>query len=245
MRRVFFQWRGITVHSYPAMQYIGLTLGVLAGNIAARLTGLDAGRVYVATIILLFPALAGARVLYVLSHWSEYRKNRGNIWNTRQGGAAQYGGILVAVPLSIPLLAAMRIPFGAFWDVAGITIMVGMVFTRIGCFMNGCCAGRQSSSRLALVLPNSCGQWARRFPTQLLEAGWAASLLIVGLLLWSSLPFDGALFLFIASGYALGRLVMESMRELRTASRRFTIHHAISLLIIVTSIVAITARGTH
>jgi phosphatidylglycerol---prolipoprotein diacylglyceryl transferase len=245
VRPVFFTWRGLTVHSYPAMQYIGLTFGVIAGNFAARSAGLDPFRVYIATILLLFPALAGARVLYIVSHWDLFRDNRRDIWNTRQGGAAQYGGILAAVPLSIPLLALLGIPFGAFWDAGGITIMVGMVFTRVGCFMNGCCAGRPSSSWLALSLPNVRGVWIRRFPTQLLEAAWAATLLVTGVALWPRLPFDGALFLFIASGYALGRLVMESMRELKTASRRFTIHHAISVLIIVSSLVAITARGTH
>jgi len=227
------------------MQYIGLTIGVLAGNVAARSTGLDAFRVYVATIVLLFPALAGARVLYIASHWNAYRNNRHNIWNTHEGGAAQYGGILVMIPLSVPLLSILRIPFGAFWDVGGITIMVGMIFTRIGCFMNGCCAGRPTSSRFGLHLPNVRGEWSHRFPTQLLEACWAATLLFAGLVLWPKLPFDGALFLFIASGYATGRLIMESMRDLKTASRPFTIHHAISILIIVSSVLAITVRGTH
>ena len=241
MRPVLFRWKSLTVHSYPAMQYLGLTLGVIAGNVAANAAGLDALRVYIATILLLFPALAGARVLYLASHWDRYRTRPRDIWNTRQGGAAQYGGILAAVPLSVPLLRAMDVPFGAFWDVAGITIMVGMMFTRIGCFLNGCCAGRPTSSRLALNLPNIRGEWANRYPTQLFEAGWALLLLVTGIALWSLLPFDGALFLYIASGYALGRLVMESLRDLRAT--RFTVHHAISILIIALSLAALTARG--
>jgi phosphatidylglycerol:prolipoprotein diacylglycerol transferase len=241
LRPIFFSWRGITIHSYPAMQYIGLTVGVIAGNIAARTIGLDAFRVYIATIILLFPALAGARVLYIASHWKEFSNHRSSIWNTKQGGAAQYGGILAAVPLSVPLLAYLQLPFGEFWDVGGITIMVGMAFTRIGCFMNGCCAGHETNSWLAVNLPNIRGEWKRRYPTQLLEAGWATMLLVTGIALWHSLPFGGALFLYIASGYALGRLVMESMRDL--SASKFTVHHMISVLIIVLSLAALTARG--
>jgi phosphatidylglycerol---prolipoprotein diacylglyceryl transferase len=240
MHPILFRWRGFTVHSYPAMQYIGLTLGVLAGNVAARLSGLDEFRVFVATILLLFPALAGARVLHVLSNWGYYRRHRHLIWDTSTGGAAQYGGILAAVPLSIPLLFYLDIPFGAFWDVGGITIMVGMVFTRIGCLLNGCCAGRESTSFIAMRLPDIRGEWKRRYPTQLFEAAWAATLLVIGLLLWRSLPFAGALFVFIASGYALGRLIFESMRDTK---RAFTLHHAISILIIVISLAALTARG--
>lgn len=243
MRPVLFRIGSLEIHSYPALQYIGLTLGVLSGNYLARVIGLDELRVFIATIILLFPALAGARALYLAIHWKYYRDHRKSVWNTREGGAAQYGGILVAVPLSIPLLKVMGIPFGAFWDVAGVTIMVGMMFTRIGCFLNGCCAGRESHSWVSLYLPNVRGIWKPRYPTQLLESGWAALLLVTGLAIRTSLPFDGALFIYIAAGYSLGRLVMESLRDLRAA--KFTIHHAISLLIIAVSLAALTARGTH
>jgi phosphatidylglycerol:prolipoprotein diacylglycerol transferase len=243
VRPVLFRLFKLRIHSYPAFQYVGLTLGVFAGNALARVIGIDEFRVFVATIILLFPALAGARVLYLLIHWKFYRDNPRRIWNTREGGAAQYGGILVAVPLSIPLLRALDVSFAPFWDAAGVTIMVGMTFTRIGCFLNGCCAGRESESWLSLYLPNIRGEWKRRFPTQLFEAGWAAMLLATGLALRTSLPFDGALFIYIAAGYALGRLVMESMRDLR--ANRFTVHHAISLLIIAVSLAALTARGPH
>ncbi len=245
MHPVMLRWRAITIHSYPFMQYIGLTLGVIAGNQAAHYAGLDAFRVFVATILLLFPALAGARLLHVATNWSTYRVNTSEIWNTQSGGAAQYGGILLAVPLSIPLLRAFDIPFGAFWDVSSVTLMVGMVFTRIGCLLNGCCTGRSTHSWLAMYLPDSRGKWGARFPTQLLEAGWAAMLLVIGLSLWPSLPFDGALFIFVAGGYAAGRLIMESMREVSEGAPAFTIHHVISLLIIVLCIAALTIRRTQ
>lgn len=239
MRPVLFRIGKLDIHSYPALQYIGLTVGVIAGNFVARAIGLDAFRVYIATIILLFPALAGARILHVAINWKFFRQNRKQIWNTKKGGAAQYGGILLAFPLSVPLLRILDIPFGAFWDTAGVTIMTGMVFTRIGCLLNGCCAGRESDSWLALYLPNLRGEWRSRYPTQLLESAWAAILLATGLALRTSLPFNGALFIYIAAGYALGRLAMESMRDL--GPRKFTIHHAISLLIIAVSLAALTA----
>ena len=230
----------MVVHSYPAMQWLGLTLGVFAGDYAARVSGMNSFRVFVATILLLIPALAGARVLHVATHFHYYRANPRSIWDTRQGGAAQYGGILLAVPMSVPLLSALALPFGAFWDVAAITIMVGMMFTRIGCFLNGCCAGRESDSWIALDLPDIHGKWKRRYPTQLLEAAWALVLLFAGALVWPSLPFEGSLFLFIACGYALGRLILESIRDV---PRTFTIHHAISILIIVVSAAVISTRA--
>ncbi len=41
MRPILFQWRGLTVWSYPAMLYIGLVAGVVAGNVAAHAAGIE------------------------------------------------------------------------------------------------------------------------------------------------------------------------------------------------------------
>jgi len=241
MRPVMFRWRGLTIWSYPAMLYVGLVAGVVAGNVAAHAARIDAFRVFVATFLLLVPALAGARLLYVAANWSRFRGRATGIWNRREGGAAQYGGLLVTLPLSVPLLAVLRLPIGSFWDVAAFTILVGMIFTRIGCLLNGCCAGRPVR-RWGLYLPNHLGVWERRVPTQCLEAAWASVLLAGAVATWNSLPFAGALFLLVAGGYAIGRLALESAREHRPGEATFTLQHAISLLIAVVSFAALTIR---
>jgi prolipoprotein diacylglyceryltransferase len=241
MRPLLFTWRGIKVWSYPAMLYVGLVVGVAAGNIAAHAAGLDAFRVYVATLLLIPPSLIGARLLHVFTHWDIYRNDRKRIWNRNEGGQAQYGGLAVMVPLSFPLLAILDIPLGGFWDVSSFTILVGMIFTRVGCLLNGCCAGRPSGI-FGVHLPNARGVWEKRIPTQILEAAWATILVIVSALIWHMLPFSGALFLFVVAGYAVGRLALESARELAPGARGFTIHHAISLGMIVLSLAAFTAN---
>ncbi|MDQ3242178.1 MAG: prolipoprotein diacylglyceryl transferase [Gemmatimonadota bacterium] len=242
MRRVLFYWRGRPIHSYPAMLYIGLVAGVVAGNYAAHVSGLDAFRVYVASIALIIPSLAGARLLHVAAHWKVYRRDRARIWDLSEGGMAQYGGLVLGVPLSVPLLSALELPFGAFWDIGSFTMLVGMIFTRFGCLLNGCCSGRPFTGWGSLYLPNHAGVWERRVPTQLLEAGWATMLLVSSMVIWQRLPFQGALFLFVVGGYSCGRLILASLRDLRAHDRRFTIQHAISLLLIVLSLAALTGQ---
>jgi phosphatidylglycerol---prolipoprotein diacylglyceryl transferase len=241
MRRVLFQWRGVTIRSYPAMLYLGLVAGVVAGNSAAHAADVDAFRAYVATLILIPAGLLGVRLLYVASHWQFYRENLQRIWNRNEGGAAQYGGLGVVLPLSVPLLAVLQLPLGAFWDVAVFTILVLMIFGRVGCLLNGCCAGRRSQTWISVYLPNHAGTWERRIPTQVLEAAWAVVLLVSAIAAWRWMPFPGALFLFVAGGYGAGRLVLESTRELAHGASRFTIHHAISVVLVVLSLAALTA----
>jgi phosphatidylglycerol:prolipoprotein diacylglycerol transferase len=242
MRPVLFQWRGLTIHSYPALLYLGLNAGVVAANVGAHAAGIDALRAFVATIVLIVPGLIGARLFYVASHWNRYRQNPRRIWNYTEGGAAQYGALAVVLPASVPLLSALQLSFGAFWDAAMFAILVTMIFGRIGCLLNGCCAGRPSRAWLSLYLPNARGVWERRIPTQCLEAGWAIVLLVSAVLVWRWLPFPGALFSLVTAGYAAGRLALESTREPEFGAASFTINHGISAAMIVFSLAALTAR---
>jgi phosphatidylglycerol---prolipoprotein diacylglyceryl transferase len=224
------------------MLYLGLVAGVVAGNVAAHAAGLDAFRVYLATLILIVFALIGAPLLHVAAYWRLYRRSPRRIWDRRDSGAAQYGGLALSLPLSVPLLGALQLPLGAFWDIGMLTILVGMIFARIGCLMNGCCGGRPSQSWISMYLPNERGVWGRRIPTQCLEAGLAVVLLIAAVKVWPGLPFPGALFLLVTAGYASARLGLESLRELDPGARRFTIHHALSVLLVVVSLAVLTAR---
>ena len=238
MRPILFTWRGITVWSYPAMLYIGLVFGMFAGQLAAHASRMDGVRVYLATLTLLVPALAGARLLYVSANWPLYRKNLPRIWDRKDGGYIMYGGLPAALLVSVPLLGVLHLSIPAFWDVAIFTILVGMAFTRIGCLLNGCCAGR-TSSRFGFALPNQRGVWEKRIPTQVLESALAALLLLFALAFRPWAPFPGALFLLVALGYALGRILLEFGRERKTKPG-FTIAHIISLLITLLSVTILT-----
>ena len=87
MRPILFTWRGRQVPSYPAMLYLGLVAGLAAGNVAAHVVGLNAARVYVASLILIPAALVGARLASVAGNWAAWRDDPGRIWRRSEGGA--------------------------------------------------------------------------------------------------------------------------------------------------------------
>jgi phosphatidylglycerol---prolipoprotein diacylglyceryl transferase len=215
MRPVLFTLRGRPIPAYPAMLYLGVVFGLVAGNVAANATGLDGARVYLASLILLPVALVGARLASVAASWSAYRGSPGRIWRRSEGGQAMYGG-LVAVPLSAPLLAALHLPFWAFWDVATFTMLTGMIFARVGCLLTGCCAGRPTRSRFGVDLPNHVGVRTRRVPTQHIEAGVGALLLGGAAALAASHPLPGSVLLGSVAVYSLARLFLQPLRESQT-----------------------------
>jgi prolipoprotein diacylglyceryltransferase len=242
VRPVLWQWRGITIRSYVALLYLGLVCGVLAGDLAARAAGLDARRVYVATLVLLVPALVGARLLFVVTHWDRYRREPARIWRRSEGGAAMYGGLVLSLAVSVPVLAAARLPFGPFWDVATFTMLVGLVSTRVGCLLHGCCGGRLTNGALGMSLPGPDGVVRRRVPTQLLEMAWGALLLATAAAFSRRAPFPGGVFVSVVVAYALGRIALELGRD-PVDRRGRVVTLALSALFALVGLVAIVLRG--
>ena len=239
MRRILFSWRGHNIYSYPAMLYIGLLAGVFVGAYVAQGSGMSADRFVIAIVLLLIPALAGSRLYFVLTRWDIYRHDPARIWRRTEGGMSMYGGFILAVPLSFPLLRGLGLPFGSFWDAAALTILLGMAFTRIGCFLNGCCGGRPSDAWFALSLPDHHGIWQRRIPTQLMEMAFALVLFGVALVLRDVAPFPGATFCFVVAGYAAGRWVLESLREDETEGLDRATMRATSILLVIAALIGL------
>lgn len=233
MWRVLLQWRGVTIYAYPAMLYLGLVAGVLGGTYAAGLHGLDSSRVYAAMLLLVLPALLGARLLFVASYWSLYRRDLRRIWQRSEGGASLYGGLIVSFAFSLPLLRILDLPLASFWDAGAIAILIGMIITKVGCLLNGCCGGRPTTGRLALYLPNEHGVWRRRLPTQLLEAGLAFCLLVISLRVWNCASFAGAGILTAVAGYGAGRWCLEATRETIDGIGSLSLHRLISAALVV------------
>jgi prolipoprotein diacylglyceryl transferase len=239
MRRILFNWRGTNIYSYPAMLYVGLLAGIFAGAWAAQRSGMSADRFATAITLLLIPALAGSRLYFVLTRWDLYRHDPARIWRRTEGGMSMYGGFILAVPLSIPLLRLLGLPFAGFWDAAALTILLGMAFTRIGCFLNGCCGGRPSEAWFALSLPDHHGIWRRRIPTQLMEMAFALVLFGAALALRGVAPFPGAIFCLVLAGYAAGRWVLESLRDDETGGWDKMTMQATSALLVLAALVGL------
>jgi phosphatidylglycerol:prolipoprotein diacylglycerol transferase len=114
-----------------------------------------------------------------------------------------------------------------------------MGFTRIGCFLNGCCHGRPSNAWFALLLPDHHGNWQRRIPTQLMEMGLAMVLFCAALALRNTAPFPGAIFCSVLAGYGLGRWYLESLREDEAGGRDKTAMQATSILLVIAALIGL------
>ena len=131
-----------------------------------------------------------------------------------QGGLTFYGGLLLAIPGGVWFVRRRRLDMGRVADIAAPCIMLGLMFGRLGCFLNGCCYGVPTASFAGVHFPGHLGPV---HPTQLYEAAGA---LLLAVALYVALrrrdaagsAGRGELFGWMLVGYGILRTVLEIYR---------------------------------
>lgn len=259
MRRILCTVHGVRIYSYNAALYVGLVLGIQTALVMAPRLGLAPLPLLAATLLLIATAIVGSRALYVLERevrdagaavLLDARRLRHAwqaLWRFGEGGASMYGGLLLALALSLVLLPALGIRFAAFWDASAFTMLVGSTVTRFGCLLNGCCSGRPTRGWLGVPLADYRGRVVRRIPVQMLDAAWTTVLfgLLVALVMQPVPPVPGVLAATAIGSYALGRIVLESWRDRPSIAGGLRVHRALSagLVLGCAAVLALLLRG--
>jgi phosphatidylglycerol---prolipoprotein diacylglyceryl transferase len=211
----FIRFGKRAVSTYKVCLGAGIYFGILISAMAAKKNGSDPISMALATLGCALVGLVGARV-YHLALLAVQKKEyvlSDSAWDTSRGGGGLFGGLLAIVSVSPVIAALIHLPFGVFWDYLIVALLVGALWTRLGCFCNGCCGGREISESFAFRWHNHKGQQKKRIPVQLLEIGWM--ILAAGAVIYF---FDrprsaGAIALGVFAWYGLGRVILESLRE--------------------------------
>jgi phosphatidylglycerol:prolipoprotein diacylglycerol transferase len=96
--------------------------------------------------------VAGARISYVIEHWSDFSGNLVEAAKVTSGGLVFDGGLILALVLVLAYLYRKRLPVRRFMDIMAISAMVGLAFGRVGCLLNGCCYGGLCDERFPLAV---------------------------------------------------------------------------------------------
>jgi prolipoprotein diacylglyceryltransferase len=200
---------------YKVFVGVGIYLGVAICTMVAKKNGVAVGPLAFAVLTCAVAGLVGARIYHLLVFRSLYRAHAwpNKPWNTSSGGGGLFGG-LIAIAVVSPAMAMLAgLSFGVFWDYLSIALLVGAICTRCGCFLNGCCGGRETSTRFfGLYWHNHRGEHKRRIPVQLFEVGWLI-LAGGGLIYYFPHPHPaGAVAVGVLAWYGLGRFILEPLR---------------------------------
>jgi phosphatidylglycerol:prolipoprotein diacylglycerol transferase len=222
MHRVLFSIGSVSIYSYGVMLAIAFIAATLVARYRYRQQYKNPDIVLDYVLAAVVGGIVGARLFYVVGHWSEYAKNPGQIFKINMDGLVFYGGLIVGLGLTLLVAWLRKQKFWSTMDLAGICVPLGLGIGRIGCLLNGCCYGKTTTLPWGITYPVSSGIIGARQPTQIYEL--ILDVALFGLLWWKKDSFqrDGTAFWLFVMGYGAIRFTMELMREHSTANAGLT-----------------------
>jgi phosphatidylglycerol:prolipoprotein diacylglycerol transferase len=202
-----------------------VTLALMLG--LARRRGIDAGTVASAVLWCYIAAVLAGIAVPMLIDGVEHLVATGR-FHLRWSGMTSFWGYLAGTAAVALVCRRDRVSLARFGDLSVIPLGVALALARLGCFMAGCDYGKVSSLPWAVRFPAGSPAWRDHVhaglipleratslpvhPTQLYEA--ALGLVIAGLAIAAARRprRDGSSFLAGAATYAIGRLLIETLR---------------------------------
>ncbi len=254
----------LEIRSYGLMLALGFLGGILLSSRRAKRLGEDPDHVYNLSVWIVLSSLIGARVYYVVTHYDEFRAGetysllgrilielRNMFWPVGADGQVgisgliYYGGLIAATVVTIAYFRVHKLNIPKYLDILAPAIPLGEAFTRIGCFLNGCCFGHPTHAITGVIFPEYCAAGSYYpgipiHPTQLYSA--AAALVVLGLilLLERHKRFNGFSAILFFMLYAADRFILDFFRyyEEGMQSHGLSQNQILSLTILAVSSVA-------
>jgi len=222
---------GIEIAYYGVVVVTGMLVGLLIVNAEAKRLQQNAEQYWDIGMIALLSGIVGARIYYVIFDWDNYKNNLLEIFNTRHGGLAIYGGIIGALIAVYIYGRIKKMSFSIILDCVAPGLAIGQVIGRWGNFFNREAFGGYTDNLFAMQLPVSAVRqneitrqmwdhvrqiggvdYIQVHPTFLYEGIWNIGVFLVLWLFRKHKKFDGEIFLIYLVLYGMGRLWIEGLR---------------------------------
>ena len=247
---------GFRIAFYGIIIGIGILTGLWVAAGDAKRRGQDPDIYLDFALYAIIFSIMGARIYYVIFDWANYKDDLLQIFNTRAGGLAIYGGVIGAVITLTVYTRVKKLSFFSLADTGCLGLITGQIIGRWGNFFNSEAFGGYTDGlfamriRRALVNENMISkellnhlivkdgvEFIQVHPTFLYESVWNLCVLIFMLWYRKRKKFDGEMLLIYLLGYGLGRVWIEGLRtdQLIFFSTGIPVSQALSLILVVIS----------
>lgn len=168
---------------------------------------------------MVFGAIIGARLYYVLSAWHFYSSHPGEIFAIWHGGISIHGAIIGGAIASYIYLKINKMPFLKFADIVAYGLCIGQAIGRWGNYFNQEAFGLPTNLPWKIFIdplhrPEGFSQWQYFHPAFLYESLWD---ILIFIILFFALRkifknYNGVIFFGYLILYSVGRYFIESIR---------------------------------
>lgn len=167
---------GLPIFGYGFMLFIAVATGGWWAAWRAERERLSSDKIWDLAFCLFLSGICGARLFYLLEYHKEVFQDVttipgfiGTVVNLSNGGIVLYGGLIAAAIGFFSYCAVNRIRPLALLDIITPSIFLGIGFGRIGCFLNGCCYGKECSLPWAVQFPRDSATFGALLEKKLVE----------------------------------------------------------------------------
>jgi phosphatidylglycerol:prolipoprotein diacylglycerol transferase len=217
MYPILFQFGRFHIYAYGFFIVVGFAAATVLAVLKIRKSNIkisfeNATELFFYTVL---SAYLGSRILYVLINFDGFRQHPLQIFKIWEGGLVFYGGLFPAAVVAFCYMRRHGLPLWKLADLISPLIALGLSSGRIGCFLAGCCYGKETSLPWAVVFrnPDSLARLnVPLHPTQLYDA--ANGLALFFFLSWMEKrkAFDGQIFWLFLLFYSMTRFFIEIFR---------------------------------
>lgn len=224
----------ITIYSYGVMIAFAFFVSTILCLKESKISNIKKELILDLSVPVMISGIIGARLMHILLNLKEYILSPLEIVKIYRGGLMLYGGIAGGILCSLIYLRKKRQPVLKVLDLVSPYVALAQVWGRIGCFLNGCCYGRESL-RFGLYFPlhNKI-----LLPTQIYSS--LGNLLIFFILksTYRRKRFDGQVILLYFILYPLKRFLIEFLRaDTQALMFRLSLFQLLSFIILITSVI--------
>lgn len=236
MYPTIFKVGSLAIRSYGVALATAVFLTVWLVERNAKKKGVEGYKIFDLAVIILLVSIAGARVMYVVEHWSDYHDDPFRVLMVWEGGLIFLGGFIPGIIVGLLYLRLKRL--WGLRDTIALYLPIAIGVTRIGCFLNGCCFGKPTDSSIGVVFPPLSAAGVEfpgipLHPTQLYSLGAAFLIFLVLISIRKKEPREGSLFWSFLILYSFFRFGVDWIRYYEPAAYLsfLTINQWISIVV--------------
>ncbi len=226
------------------MLALSFIIGIFLVERRAKKIGIEPKLISDLALWTLAAVVVGARLLYVVFHWGDYKNNLIDIiafWKGGLGGLMFYGGFVTALLVGIWFVRRHKLPLLKMLDIIAPAVALGEFFTRLGCFLNGCCFGKPTTSFCSIAFsPHSAAgsifPGVKLLPTQLFSSLAGLVLFVAILILERKKLKPGLLFAIFLFFYSAFRFSIDFVRYYENLSN-FLVNQSIAVGLMAVAVV--------
>ena len=184
------------IYSYIFFSVLSVALVLIFTFLSFRKNGINCIISLSGILMILAFTFIGARLIGVLYKYPFYIDGLDKIISIKYGDFSLFGGLILAVIVGLWFVRKNKLPLWQTMDIFAPSLAIGQSVGRIGCFMAGCCYGRESHLPWAVTFTdkNSLARLGVSLhPVQLYSSFTALIIFIILVLLRRKKPFHGFL----------------------------------------------------